>query len=117
MKTNSLQQTITETLELCLSKMSKKLKTDFDPENKNSLRLLQQFRSTLTTLRSWIKQANNFVNQTIDSVKNTVSKNNDKPSKYDASNVIPETPLSKEHQRLMTLINQPNKLKCLPDMW
>jgi hypothetical protein len=56
MKTNDFQTEMLDTLKVCLTKMSKKLKAEFDPNDKKSLQLLQQFRSTLSVYRAWCKK-------------------------------------------------------------
>ncbi len=118
MKNNNLNQCIQETLELCLSKMSKKLKDNFDPEDKNSIKLLQQFRSTLSTLRSWIKHTSTVVNESIntakDALKNTVNKVKSSCSHHDQPSILDKYPKNKEHVRLMALMNQPSGLMNQP---
>jgi len=115
MKTNGLNQTIQETLELCISKMSKTLQNNFDPEDKNSIKLLQQFRSTLNTLRTWIKHANTAVNESMNTVKNvvknTVNKINGHKAQDENIAIHNNYPNNKELDRLKTLMNQPSGLQ------
>ncbi len=73
MKKSNIQQQITETLEACLSKMSQKLKSNFDPDDKQSLKLLQHYRSTLNSFRSWLKQTGEAINETFQEVKTAAS--------------------------------------------
>ncbi len=111
MKNNHIQQQITETLELCLSKMSTKLKNNFDPEDKDSLKLLQHFRSTLSTLRSWIKQSAQTIHEVKETVKNTFSSKN-KRHAAENSPKIPYDKKSKEHEKITTPMNQPSGPYC-----
>ncbi len=117
MKNNHLTQQITETLELCLSKISKKLQQDFDPEDKNSIKLLQHYRSTISTFRAWLKQTGEAITNLSSKVKNSLHSNKEKKAKTN-SNELPDLsfnyPRSKEHERITALMNQPSGLHYKP---
>lgn len=55
MKTDALETMVFDTLTHCLEEMSEELKSSFDPNDNKSIRLLQQFRSTLTAYKQWVK--------------------------------------------------------------
>ncbi len=122
MKTLNIHDEIVETLEMCVSKMSKKLKNNFDPEDKNSLKLLQHYRSTLTTLAKWIKQAVNIIEKPIadspkvanEKAKNTFTKSKNKNTKKNQPLTPYDEFMNKERNQLTNLKQPYSGLLCSP---
>jgi hypothetical protein len=110
MNPNKTQDLIGDALETCLHKMAARLKKEFEPDNTKHIKLLQQFRATISTWKSWAKQTATAGVAMLQSMKKMVTGRADKkpPSNFD------DLPGNPKAIKIANELQKPTGLLC-PD--